>query len=87
MDDALTLVEGTASSRVRFRRLQPAEIAAYVATGEGRDKAGSYGIQGLGAALVAEVEGSYSNVVGLPMEPVTQALRTAGFLPVGENSE
>jgi septum formation protein len=55
------------SSRVRFRRLTPAEIEAYWATGEPRDKAGSYAIQGLAAVFVSQLQGSYSAVVGLPL--------------------
>jgi septum formation protein len=54
-------------TRVLFRPLALAEIAAYWASGEPQDKAGGYGIQGLGGALVARIEGSYSNVVGLPL--------------------
>ena len=53
-----------------------------MASGEGRDKAGAYGIQGLGAALVAEVQGSYSNVVGLPMEQIAPILQSL-ILPQG----
>jgi septum formation protein len=63
---------------VRFRALSAEEIARYVATGEPLDKAGAYGIQGLGAALVARVEGSYTNVVGLPVEAVLAALDRLG---------
>ncbi|MDO9624824.1 MAG: Maf family protein [Pseudomonas sp.] len=55
------------SSRVSFRSLAPAEIEAYWATGEPRDKAGSYGIQGLAAVFVSQLQGSYSAVVGLPL--------------------
>lgn len=55
------------SSRVRFRLLTRAEIEAYWATGEPRDKAGSYGIQGLAAVFVSQLQGSYSAVVGLPL--------------------
>lgn len=55
------------TSRVRFRALSAHEITWYIGTGEPFDKAGAYGIQGLGAALVDRVHGSYSNVVGLPL--------------------
>ncbi len=69
-------------TRVRFRPLSPVEIACYIATGEGRDKAGSYGVQGIGAVLVAELEGSYTNVVGLPLAEVLDALRGVGIIGV-----
>lgn len=59
---------------VRFRALPPSEIVRYLETGEADDKAGAYGIQGLGGALVAEIRGSYTNVVGLPLEEVLAAL-------------
>jgi len=72
---------GAESSRVHFRPLSAAEIASYVATGEGTDKAGGYGLQGLGAALVSHVEGDHSNVVGLPLPPVLTALRAEGIFP------
>lgn len=60
---------------VTFRALDEAEIGAYVATGEPLDKAGAYGIQGKAGQFVSQVEGSYSNVVGLPLELVRQMLR------------
>ncbi len=53
-------------TRVKFRALSPAEITAYLASGEWRERAGSYAIQGLGARLVENIEGDYLNVVGLP---------------------
>jgi septum formation protein len=56
-----------AVTRVRFRALEPADLAWYLGTGEWRDRAGAYAIQGRGAALVAEIEGDYWNVVGLPV--------------------
>lgn len=59
---------------VRFRVLSEAEIATYVASGEADDKAGAYAIQGRGGALVAEIRGSYTNVVGLPLEETLAAL-------------
>ena len=61
-------------TRVRMRAAGQAEIEAYVATGEPMDKAGAYAIQGLAACLVEWVEGSYTNVVGLPLARVLEAL-------------
>lgn len=58
----------TAVTEVDFRTLSDTEIAAYWRTGEPQDKAGGYAIQGLGAAFVTAIHGSYSNVVGLPIE-------------------
>jgi septum formation protein len=60
---------------VHFRNLTDREIEAYVATGEPMDKAGAYAIQGGAAAFVDGYEGSYSNVVGLPVETVTRLLK------------
>ena len=65
-------------TRVRFRALAPGEAEAYWATGEPRDKAGGYGIQGLGAVFVESIEGSYSGVVGLPLAETAALLREAG---------
>lgn len=66
------------STEVRFRPILPSEAAAYWASGEPRDKAGGYGIQGLGAVFVERLEGSYSNVVGLPLFETAALLRKAG---------
>jgi septum formation protein len=79
-DPALAVHQETVTSRVVFRALDDEEIAAYAATGEGLDKAGAYAIQGIGAFAVARVEGSYSNVVGLPACEVISALRATGLL-------
>jgi septum formation protein len=62
------------TTEVRFRRLSDAEIEAYWHSGEPQDKAGSYGIQGLGAVFVESITGSYSNVVGLPLCETAQLL-------------
>ncbi|MCB2189283.1 MAG: septum formation protein Maf [Deltaproteobacteria bacterium] len=67
------------ATRVRFRRLLPGEITAYLASGEPMGKAGAYAVQGKGAALVAEVAGSYANVVGLPLARVVEILLTLGL--------
>lgn len=69
---------GHVRTRVKFRRLAPSEISAYVKTGEPMDKAGAYGIQGLGATLVERVEGCYTNVVGLPLAKLVTMLREFG---------
>ncbi len=67
------------SSRVRFRPLRAGEAEAYWATGEPCDKAGSYGIQGLAAVFVSQLEGSYSAVVGLPLCETAQLLGEFGI--------
>lgn len=67
------------ASRVRFRPLRTGEAEAYWASGEPRDKAGSYGIQGLAAVFVSQIEGSYSAVVGLPLCETAQLLREFGI--------
>lgn len=66
-------------TNVQFRALDDAEIAAYWQTNEPQDKAGGYGIQGKGALLVAGIEGSYSNVVGLPLAELAVLLRQMGL--------
>ncbi len=70
----------TVVTRVTFRALDDGEIDGYVRTGEGRDKAGAYAIQGVGAFAVQSIAGSYSNVVGLPACEVILALRRTGML-------
>ena len=62
------------TTTVEFSPLGPADIAWYVESGEGRDKAGAYAIQGLASRFIPRVEGSYSNVVGLPMSVVHELL-------------
>lgn len=66
-------------SRVTFAALSPAQIDAYVATGEPLGKAGAYGIQGRAAAHVRQMSGSYSGIMGLPLYETAQLLRAADF--------
>lgn len=68
-------------SRVWFRTLTDAEIAAYWASGEPADKAGSYAIQGIAARYITRIEGSYSAVMGLPVHETSELLARAGALP------
>jgi septum formation protein len=73
------------ATRVQFRPLTPRDIAHYVASGEWRDRAGAYAIQGLGGSLVEELEGDYLNVVGLPATLLVRLLaeRFAGVYGFG----
>jgi len=72
------LVSDLARTAVRFLPLTEAEIGWYVASGEPRDKAGAYAIQGLASRFVDRIDGSYSNVVGLPIALVSRLLRRLG---------
>ena len=65
-------------SRVRFRTLSEQEANAYWATGEPADKAGAYAVQGLAAAFIEHIEGSYSGIMGLPLFETLQLLNQAG---------
>ena len=81
---AVAMVRGDARfcetnvSEVTFKDLEPAQIEHYVATGEPADKAGAYGIQGLGAVFVSRLEGSYSGVMGLPLFETAALLEQFG---------
>jgi septum formation protein len=69
------------ATRVTFKRLSDDEIAAYISSGEWHGKAGGYAIQGRAAAFVPFVNGSYSNIVGLPLFETVQLLKGAGLCP------
>ena len=73
--------ERLVSTAVRFKRLDARDIDAYLAGGEWRDKAGAYAIQGRAAAFVPWLNGSYSNVVGLPLHEAAALLAAAGVTP------
>ena len=68
----------TTTTDVYFRAASEAELRAYIATGEPMDKAGAYGIQGVGSLLVERIDGDFFNVMGLPVMPLSQALREFG---------
>ncbi len=70
---------GVECTRVKFRDLSRAEIHGYAASGEGLDKAGGYGIQEMGMALVERIEGDYFNVMGLPVVRTVLLARSAGL--------
>jgi septum formation protein len=74
-------VERTVTTVVSFRALMPAEIEAYVASGEWRGKAGGYAVQGIAGAFVTELRGSHTNVIGLPLAEVLADLQALGALP------
>ncbi|MGD0116661.1 MAG: Maf family protein [Candidatus Binatus sp.] len=74
-------------SRVTFRKLTDAEISDYIATGEPFDKAGAYGIQGIGGGFISHVEGSRDNVMGLPTHSVVAALARYGVAPARQNAD
>jgi len=67
-------------SRVSFAPMSAEEIDWYAGTGEGMDKAGAYALQGLGALFILSIEGSYTNVIGLPLERLYPHLRRHGLL-------
>ena len=74
------VLERVETTRVRFATLSDAAIARYVATGEPMDKAGAYAVQEIGGILVERIEGSPSNVIGLPLSAVAALLAAAGLI-------
>ncbi len=72
-------VSRSVETKVWFKRLSPAEIRAYVKTGEPLDKAGAYAIQGRGSLIVRKIEGDYCNVIGLPLAALAETLRRFGL--------
>jgi septum formation protein len=66
-------------SKVFFKRLTDDEINAYIKSGEPLDKAGAYGVQGLGALIVKKIEGDFFNVMGLPLSALAESLKKFGI--------
>jgi septum formation protein len=88
-DDSGRHISECCTTRVRFAVLAPETIAAYVAGGDGLDKAGAYGIQGFAATLVERIDGDYFTVVGFPLAAFARALPNIGYAlvpPVGAGS-
>ncbi|CCJ87349.1 Maf family protein [Cronobacter dublinensis] len=81
--DSLRMRERLVITRVTFRALTAQDIAAYVESGEPMDKAGAYGIQGLGGCFVRSIEGSYHAVVGLPLVETWELLSEFNSLREG----
>jgi septum formation protein len=77
--DGTRVMRDCSVSRVRFAPLSDGERAAYVASGEPMGKAGAYAVQGLAAAFIERIQGSYSGIMGLPLFETAQALRTLDF--------
>lgn len=80
MADVNRVEVALSSTQVEMAPLSEAEISAYVASGEPRDKAGSYGIQGRAGTFIRRIEGSYSGVMGLPVYETAQLLKQFGVL-------
>lgn len=74
-------VSETVTTKVRMRKIEEEELEGYIDSGEPMDKAGAYGIQGLGGIFVSRLEGDYFNVMGLPLCRLCEILRTLGVTP------
>jgi septum formation protein len=79
--DAANVCSRTVETRVFLRSATHEEVRRYAATGEGLDKAGAYAAQGIGSFLIERVEGSYTNVVGLPLCEVVVEMQRLQLLP------
>ncbi|MFZ2237137.1 MAG: Maf family protein [Dokdonella sp.] len=78
--DGQRVISANCLTKVQFDTLDEADIAAYVATGECYGKAGAYAIQGRAAAFISDIQGSYSNVMGLPLYETAMVLRAFGLM-------
>jgi len=73
-------------SKVRFKHLTPEEIRGYIKTGEPMDKAGAYAVQGRGSYMIKEIQGSYTNVVGLPLCELVEVLSRVKVIEMYPNA-
>lgn len=80
--DGTVYFEEAVTTEVKFKELTPSEIEGYIKTGEPFDKAGSYGIQGIGSFMVLGLNGSYTNVVGLPVARVISKLQDLNIINI-----
>ncbi|MDQ2681555.1 MAG: Maf family protein [Candidatus Eremiobacteraeota bacterium] len=80
-DSKAEIIEECESTTVRFVRLDRAQIERYVQTGQPLDKAGAYGIQGIGAALIEAIDGDFYTVMGFPLGKFVRSLSRLGFSP------
>lgn len=79
VSDGSVTRQRTVETRVKVKRLSDAELSAYLRSGEWQGKAGGYAIQGIGAAFIPEINGSYTNVVGLPLTETANLLTGMGY--------
>lgn len=79
LQNGVQRLQALSVSKVRFMVMSDAQIDAYVASGEPFGKAGAYGVQGLAAAMIEHIEGSYSGIMGLPVFETAQLLRQLGW--------
>lgn len=79
LQNGVQRLQALSVSKVRFMAMSDAQITAYVASGEPFGKAGAYGVQGLAAAMIEHIEGSYSGIMGLPVFETAQLLRQIGW--------
>ena len=82
--DAHRIHSGCGHSRVHFRRLSAGDIKWYLQTGEHRDKAGAYGVQGYAALFIDRIEGCYFNIVGFPITAFQKVCEKSGIHLIGE---
>jgi septum formation protein len=80
------MASGFTSSKVHFRRMSSREISWYIATGEYRDKAGAYGVQGYAALFIDRIEGCYFNIVGFPVALFEKLCRKLGVDLLGHST-